>query len=676
MGACGSSNSGGCSGGCSGGSSCSGGCGSAAATSAAGGSLVPPNGRSRERGRGQPRPAHVESLARRERNAPNTPPASWRVLRARDALARGQISLPTVSDRPRPALTPARPVKGVGILCGDGVKSGAGQRLEARSNVDVAKHSNRDGLLCAGLPTLGVSQNVAALLWAEVRDAGGFVLRPDASDPGAVHARKLGSGAPGSYLSAGSPRGGGSVSGIRPTIQYRQVSLVMEREFYEAYLDDLRKLHRRYRRAESDFDDRHYGLVSSVGDTLDTLWAAIKREKGDFGAYHDLITCWNLHKNDESRVRDYAFWPWGWGAPHKVHMWSCQMLYNYWLFIDYQWTPGSSVPSYAGECMGSGGFIRDLLLGAVDSNRADEACFLSFAYRSDGSSSEKLSEWCGVQGDLELGCAHQWAQESDISDCAGAAWDDWSPKWVEGLNCVTGTAGTTDCDKPEQRCPTADGRHHDFTVHLHAIRMAFDGYAVDHIMYLARMALDYGKWLDGLGRANESMAADAAADLISRYALRIMAERCRLYIHEIGHAWLQNSTKSLKYPGTHCEYNCCNDIAQTHWWCWVRADLGLPNDLYHAAGENDYSPSSDADYRELDPCSGDIKTSDHSRAYHYWRCVLRENGAAGYSPLSYCSTACVVGSPVDDEGHGNPTTFVYKQTNTTDPDGTPYGDCV
>lgn len=513
-----------------------------------------------------------------------------------------------------------------------------------------------------GVPALGPDRNVGALGWKALRE------KPARSET--LLARTANLARPDRQLLQNAiPQGNTQVQLLAgpplPTLRYRDVELTLDPTFYTEYVNDLRGLREQYATAAEGWDDLSHGLVSSVGDTLDVLWWRIKLLKGDFQKFSHLVSCWNLHQDDPSKVEDYSFWCWGWGAPHKLHMWTCQMLYSTADYVDYNWTPGTSVPDYADECIGLAGYIRSALMGGSPKNRANEDCYLSFAFRSDGSSHDLVNDWCEEQKNKHLACDEPWARESEIPDCVGTSWDNWEGAWIESANCA-GNGKTGLCAAPDTGCASANGRHNNYSIHLHAITLAYDGYVCDHIMFLARMAMDYGRWLESQGRSTEAMQAEVAADLISRYALRIMAERCRLLIHEIGHAWLWTSPDSLTYWGSHCEYNCCNDIAQTHWWCWVRAALGLPYQVYQRVGlYGDYDPAHPTmDYVELDPCSGDIEKNGEfsQRAYHVWRCTFSENGRDGLMPTGFCSTGCLSGYPVNESGSGSPEWFKVVQT--------------
>jgi len=319
--------------------------------------------------------------------------------------------------------------------------------------------------------------------------------------------------------------GAGVTLDTRATLQYRTVAVLVDADFVLQYGRDLRAWRQDIAAATHDWDDVATGLVSSVGDTLDALWWRIKQKKTSFRHYHDLISCWNLHQGGDIARERYQFWPYGWGAPHKVHLWTCQMLYSTTAYIDVQ-VPGiDTIPSYVNDCNGLGGYIAEALAGGSPRNRVGDDCFLSLAYRSDGSDSQKVNDWCGKQTDFELGCAKPWAQAGDIAGCGGRNWDAADFGWSDWFACVTNGEDEHDCRPPPSGCSTANGRHHNFSVHVHAIAMAFDGLVVDTVMHTARAVYDYARWLDTAGRGADALAAREAAELIGRYGLAVMADR-------------------------------------------------------------------------------------------------------------------------------------------------------
>jgi hypothetical protein len=129
-----------------------------------------------------------------------------------------------------------------------------------------------------------------------------------------------------------------------------------------------------------------------------------------------------------------------------------------------------------------------------------------------------------------------------------------------------------------------------FAVHYHGIDLAYTAFIVDWLLFVARVAIDFGDWLGNVDRYDGRSRFDyhGLADDLGRYALCAVAERGKLFIHELGHAWL---------GGGHCEHRCCFEIAALHWRCRVSGLLGLPHGaLYSTWGDDDeptYTTSSE-----------------------------------------------------------------------------------
>lgn len=442
-------------------------------------------------------------------------------------------------------------------------------------------------------------------------------------------------------------------------IFYRTVRLEIDWDFLLPYWGDLIELDSAYQDERNLGNDTKVGWVATVNETIEEFWDGILDTKGDPQTFHELIGCYNLPTGEQDFLDQYAFWPIGWGAPHKVHLWTCQMLYNFALYVDY-WPSIENIPTEAQECVGMGAFLKKLFEGKNADNRNGDPCFLTVSYRTDGSDSNKLHDWCATQGDIPVRCGSTFAEDKDSPEmpCVGVPWGDWTLSWIKGTNCYTGDGLTTGCNRPNARC-WASARHHNWSLHFHASELAFDGAVCDHVMYLTRMLWDYSRWLHREGRVVDSAAAYEAASQMSRYALTIMLYRAEHFIHELGHAWLQDSTKTNDYDGGHCAYNCCNDISGTHFFCWVRARLGLPYLQYEGNESDDFDPTDRAQTAEYDSCSTDVG------AVHYWTCDIGENGVIGNSPR-YCSTGCLLRVREEVEG-GNlsPSQFYDFVTDTT-----------
>lgn len=109
-----------------------------------------------------------------------------------------------------------------------------------------------------------------------------------------------------------------------------------------------------------------------------------------------------------------------------------------------------------------------------------------------------------------------------------------------------------------------------FTITYHPQVLAWMGYVCDYILYLARMAHDYARdYTTHTTSASERDALRDKAMELGRYALRIIADRGRVQIHEFGHVW--------RGTGGHCSKgSCCFELAARRWLCAVTSQLGLP----------------------------------------------------------------------------------------------------
>ena len=606
-------------------------------------------------------PAHVSSLQAREQ-ARRWPPPNAILPRERSAPAafeaqfagplRGEILL---------AHAPANST--FAIACGNGKpQQRTAPAAREAATPEVVGTPPRSVRLLPGLVLDGDHPNLAnpasgfgALAGPEVLlpGRGASTFRPPAD--GALFARAV-DFSPG-RVDVSSPTTSAKFFHAPVVVQYRNVLVEVDPSFAAEYTSDLRHWRNAIKAASGNWDDLGYGLVSSVGDTIDAVWWRIKQHKGGFDHYHDLIGCWNLHQGEADALGRYRFWIYGWGAPHKVHLWTCQMLYDTAQYMELRDYPGMSIPSYVTACDGLGWYIRDALAGGSPPTHKGEGCFLTFSYRSDGKDANKVHAWCGTQGgDAHLLCDDIWSPEEAVPSCKGTWWDNWTPVWSSSLSCVS-VDGQGLCAAPYTGCDNANGRHHDFSIHLHAIQVAFDGLVVDTVMFLARTVYDYSRWLKAAGRANEALDAAESAELMARYGLGVLAERSRLLIHEIGHAYTRDNkgdpaVNDTEYEGSdHCSFNCCNDISQTLWWCWVRSALGLPFYPYapvsnvpaNALGGGDFAADVKLNYQELDNCSHDSEPvlGLCSQAVHVWSCTTRRSGEAGLAPAGYCSTGCV-----------------------------------
>ena len=177
---------------------------------------------------------------------------------------------------------------------------------------------------------------------------------------------------------------------------------------------------------------------------------------------------------------------------------------------------------------------------------------------------------------------------------------------------------------------------------MNASELAYQGAVCDRVMYLARIALDYSRWLAANGGAASDVAAYAeSADRMSRYAVVVLADNARTWLHELGHIWLDPrsptyDTDDLPWHGAHCQFNCCNDVVAEHWYCRVRGALGLPYRAFESFSPDDYAYDAMPAYRsDHAQCSGD------EYAVRIWSCDVTNNGDLD-QPTYFCSTGCYV----------------------------------
>lgn len=350
-----------------------------------------------------------------------------------------------------------------------------------------------------------------------------------------------------------------------------------------------------------------YGMVSSVSETLDALWPTFRNAaRGEMETFYKLQGCYNLGRSETAK--DYVFFMSGWGAPHKLYLYTMQMIYTYIHFADY--------PLGSFECQGFHKFMEILLMGERATQNKDEdpkTCSLAmnFVNKNQGDG-YRVFDACMANKD----CDYKVGNKS-------VAWDSWESLWLEERGCFTGDPSDTSTCRGAPHSSSASATGGRFNVNLHPVELAFDGWLIDQIMFYARMARDFGLYLLHTLKSTDGLAYLSAAKCIARYALRLMARWGQLIIHELGHVYLGSG---------HCKHNCCFDVAADSWWCKVLGKLGLPAYSYQPFGGNDYSQESAVQYDLEDGCG-------RESAYTSWICDVKDVGAAGQDS-DFCSTGC------------------------------------
>lgn len=389
---------------------------------------------------------------------------------------------------------------------------------------------------------------------------------------------------------------------------YRDITFCVTTEWLTQYVSDWYHV--------GDSVDSSYGLVSSVNDTLDAVWASYRSAmRADWSTLHGLLGCYNLPQNIG---QTYLFFRDGWGAPHKFYLNTLQLIYTYSQYLE--------VSTGSGNCRGFRTFVEQLLEGnsPARANRNDDeetSCWLRVNYVNEGFGYENhpLHAWCWTPGRSDGTCDYRVGNGS-------RAWNDWGAEWVDDAWCWN-----LDPDRDDGGCGTAPtasnhgGEGGRWNVNLHPVALASEAWVADHIMFQARMARDFGLYL--LYECLDSRGLDYLdkARYLGRYALRLFANHAGLIIHELGHVYLGSG---------HCEHDCCFDVAADNWACKVRGRLGLPMNAHSPWNAGDYDESTRFVRDDHDGCGSS------GTGYTVWSCDIAEVGVDG-SRARFCSTGCL-----------------------------------
>jgi hypothetical protein len=218
-------------------------------------------------------------------------------------------------------------------------------------------------------------------------------------------------------------------------------------------------------------------MVSSVTASLDWLWPEFRAAaRGDMADFHGLLGCYNVHRSEGWPDHPYLFWSNGWGAPHKVHLYMCQLALTY-------------------------GYFAKL-------------------------TKKDINKTCNNVECTDCSCCFR----KEV-DCEGELWDAWEPIWLTPQNVWgnnrTGAAPIDTC--------FATAQYGGFVISFMPAYLAFHGFVCDQILFLARMCLDYGYYLVKGGDIPGAQPYFLTATHIGRYALRIITEQASVFIHEMGH---------------------------------------------------------------------------------------------------------------------------------------------
>jgi len=352
------------------------------------------------------------------------------------------------------------------------------------------------------------------------------------------------------------------------TFVYRATSFSVPSAWLVDYLDDLDVL--------NGLDDvtEGYGKVSGTAAALDALWpefrAAAAATGIDSTMYYGMLGCYNLPRGDILDEEPARFFSSGWGPPYKTYLLTNLLIASTTGLVS---QPCSDDPG----CDDFSLFLSLVLRGVPVTNLEGLGpCVPTFHFRNADSATavfvpdggDYIVPSCSLT-ELPWRCDAGFLPFSNdgVDANFGRVWDYAFPLEMGPDDYLVASGDSFRLGRPDTGQPTAYVTDRTMSVTQHPAVLAFDGYSIDFILYLARMALDYARDPEvGLSDAEADAFRQAASEL-GRYALRILADRGALLIHELGHAWM---------GGGHCRHDCCFELAARRWTCAVCALYGLP----------------------------------------------------------------------------------------------------
>ncbi len=357
---------------------------------------------------------------------------------------------------------------------------------------------------------------------------------PPAEDAGSFHA---------SVLAARGRQPVGAILDIPINVQYGEVAYTIPLSWWLSY--------------EAE------GRGTSSHDALDWLWRGYRGAAESLNAttasLEKRLGCWNI---DPSRalngLRDDAFFQDSTGAKQYL-LNAMRIAATYSDFAEEAWSGND-------RCDGFPDFMRRLFTGREGTNRAGVKCRVkAYARSTDVRFDGEAYPACTADGpDFREACGKRYDSVDD-----SPRFDDWTPYWWEYWVGSELRANEIKYSSKQATPPIGTGASGgnadiaEFGIQFPAIKVAFDGYICDFLLYWCRVLMDYG-------RENHDARALWCARRIARWELANVAARASNLIHEAGHIWMGE--------GGHCCVGCCFPIASEAWLCRVSAALGLPLD--------------------------------------------------------------------------------------------------
>lgn len=362
------------------------------------------------------------------------------------------------------------------------------------------------------------------------------------------------------------------------TLGYRAVEFQVPVDWYLAWLAEWHAL---------GGTDQGGDLCSSTADLLSAVWpeytAALASHSGlDDDTVDSVLGCFSLLSTADQAL----FWRTAWGPSRQVYRLAARLIAIYSDDIQDDWMDPFELPTPSGGsidfswCDGLGDFCRNAVKGRrATTRRGGRTCPATINYdgydlrfwldhsipRCSGAEGRACGRYFNPSGES----CHNPKFDEEMSDWVLSGWDEHYRAW-------TRVPGLPPAMSYEDLDCTLLGIGGGFNVTMRPNHLQWCGFVTDRVLHLARIAHDYARYLDGLGRGPRlsSSTWQTAAVQLGRYALGPALELGLVLVHELGHSYMGE--------GGHCEYQCCFDAGARAWQWRVRGRLGLPARLWHS----------------------------------------------------------------------------------------------
>lgn len=405
-------------------------------------------------------------------------------------------------------------------------------------------------------------------------------------------------------------------------VGYRATTFLVPLEWYLRYRSDLEEQHARLATGR----DEAVGLVSSVADgervAFDDLLAAFAVSGADPAVWMELLGCYNLPRESMPSDISAQFWANGWGPPYRTHELTLMLVLTTSRLIEDTCTGHEN-------CEGFGAFVEALLRGRRQTDLLGAGpCNVRFRFMNYLAEDAFVAD-TGLTVDF-AGCGFVTPTFCDRgflvdrldggTEDLGNAWDFAFPAEFDRMGMQWEPAGSARPLGGETMPMPGVGTgllayvsNGTWTVSQRPEFLAWQGFVVDWILYCARMAFDRARDAGATLTDTERTELRAKAAALGRYALRVLVDRGRLLIHELGH--VHNGA------GGHCEIGeCCFELAAQHWQCAVVAAWGMP--IFSGTSDAARTWMDASTEADLDTCHGD----DAGTAEPWMQCTLGSPG--------------------------------------------------